>query len=411
MGAIKKESVTVSIDIGTTKICVLVAHKKTDGSIDIIAVGRSPSHGLKKGVVVDIAKTVQSIQTAVKEAEFISGFTIESAAVGISGSHIQSFNSQGMAPIKKGIVKEYDIANALESARAIAIPEGQQILHVLPKYFSIDGQDRILDPLNMAGIRLETYVHIITGSISSVQNIVQCCQLAGITATDIVLEQLASAQAVLTPDERELGVAVLDIGGGTSDFAIYQNGSIRHTKVIPLAGNQFTNDLAIGLQTSIAQAQQIKELFGISHPSLVPPADEAIISVGEPSSSRKINQKDLLAILQPRSEEIMLHVKQEVEKQHLKPFMSTGLVLTGGGSLLPGIDVIAREIIGVPVRLGKPETKYLIPESLSNPIYATGYGLLLHAMAAEQTRGMEYLDGPLTKKIILRMKSWVSDFF
>ncbi|HJM68722.1 MAG TPA: cell division protein FtsA [Candidatus Babeliales bacterium] len=410
MSKINKDSLSVSIDIGTTKICVLVAHKKADNTIEVLAVGKSPSHGLKKGIVVDIAKTVQSIKNAVHEAEFIAGITIDRASVGISGSHIHSYNSLGAAPIKKGHVKPQDIVNVLTSARAIALPEGQQILHVLPKYYTIDGNDKILDPLGMAGIRLEAQVHIISGSIASVQNIIRCCQMAGVEAEDLVLEQLASADAVLSKDEKELGVGVLDIGGGTADFAIYQHGSIRHTKVLPIAGNHFTHDLAIGLQTTISEAKRIKEKFGITHPKFVEDYLTITLQKVDGEGQQTVKHLELLKILSPRTEEILEMLKKEITEQHLQQMMTTGLVLTGGGSLLAGADVLAQEMLNIPVRIGTPTTGHVLPESLDSPIYATSYGLVVHSIEKKK-RGMEYLEGPLVSKILIKMKSWVSDFF
>ncbi|OGB97210.1 cell division protein FtsA [candidate division TM6 bacterium RIFCSPHIGHO2_12_FULL_36_22] len=410
MSKVNKDSLAVSIDIGTTKICVLVAHKKADNTIEVLAVGKSPSHGLKKGIVVDIAKTVQSIKNAVHEAEFIAGITIDRASVGISGSHIHSYNSLGASPIKKGYVKHQDIVNVLTSARAIALPEGQQILHVLPKYYTIDGNEKTLDPLGMAGIRLEAQVHIISGAIASVQNIIRCCQMAGVEAEDLILEQLASADAVLSKDERELGVGVLDIGGGTADFAIYQHGSIRHTKVLPIAGNHFTHDLAIGLQTTIAEAQRIKEEFGITHHSFVNNDLDITLQRVDGTGQQHIKHKELLKILFPRTEEILTMLKKEITEQHLQSMMTTGLVLTGGGSLLAGVDILAQEMLNVPVRVGKPHTGHILPESLNSPIYATGYGLVVHSIEKKKN-GMGYLEGPLVTKILIKMKSWVSDFF
>lgn len=407
MSRVKRDSICVSIDIGTTKICVLVAHKKADNTIEVLAMGKSPSYGLKKGIVVDIAKTVQSIKSAIKEAEFISGITIDSASVGISGSHINAYNSVGATAIK-GHVKEQDIVNVLNAARTIAIPEGQQIIHVLPKYYTIDGNERVIDPMGMSGVRLEAQVHIITGSIASVQNIVRSCQMAEIHVEDVVLEQLASAHAVLSEDEKDLGVGVLDIGGGTADFAVYQAGGIRHTKVLPIAGNHFTNDVAIGLGTSIEEARRIKEAAGIAHPKML--KQKVIEYKTVEGVTKTLEQEKLLRILQPRAEEIMNMLKKQITEQQISSLMTTGLVLTGGGSLLSGIDHIASDILSVPVRIGRPNSGHILPESLDSPQYATGYGLILSAIEKREN-GLNYLDGPLVSKILLKMKSWVSDFF
>ena len=410
MAKVFSDDITVAIDIGTTKICVLVAKVNND-DIQIIGIGKAPSHGLKKGVVVDIPKTVQSIKEAIKEAEFISGQTIESACVGISGSHIQSFNSNGAVPIKKGgVVKEYDIANVITAAKAIAIPEGQQILHVLPQCFSIDAQEKIHNPLGMYGIRLEAQVHIITGSVASVQNIVRCCEMAGIKVTDIILEQLASADAVLSKDERELGVAVLDIGGGTSDFALYYNNSIRHTKVFALAGNLFTNDIAIGLRTTLNDAEQIKQNYGLALARLLGKDEQIEMEMAQGDLKQKINRSLLVNIIEPRAQELFLLLHHEIQKYNLKPFMTTGLVLTGGGALLKGMKEHAQEIFKIPIRVGSPKTNSVFPETLNNPIYATAYGLLLQNIK-KQKQSINNFNGPMTAKIFFRMKSWISDFF
>lgn len=402
--------IVVSIDIGTTKVCVIVARKKIDETVEIIGVGKAPSHGLKKGVVVDINKTVESIKAAVQEAELVSGYQIELATIGISGSHIRAFNSYGAVPLKHQEVRDSDIARVLEAAQAIAIPEGQQILHVLPQYFCLDGHEHIQNPLGMAGIRLEAQVHIITGSVSSVQNLISCCQLAGVKVQDVVLEQLASARSVLTADERELGVGILDIGGGTSDFAIYQNGGIRQTFVIPIAGNHFTNDLAIGLQTTLGEAERVKKESGI-YQSRVPGAQLMAVKKIYENEVQLISQTQLAYVLHPRAQELFSIVKREIIQSKLSPFMATGLVLTGGSSLLGGIDAVARDVLNMPVRLGAPKTGHVLPESLDNPVYATGYGLLLHAFDHRTQTPIDLEKSGSVTKVLYRMRSWIGDFF
>jgi cell division protein FtsA len=411
MAKVFSENIVISIDIGTTKICVLVARKNNDGSIEILGVGKSPSYGLRKGTVIDINKTVESIKTALKEAELVSGHTIESAIIGVSGNHIKSFNSYGAVPIKKREVQKSDIAHVLETAKALAIPEGQQILHALPQYFSIDGHDKILHPIGMAGIRLEAQVHIITGSIASIQNIISCCQMAGVKVSDIILEQLASAQAVLSHDERELGVGVLDIGGGTSDFAIYQNGSIRHTMVLPVAGNHFTNDLAIGLQTTLGEAERIKKEFGISKHNIDTTDEIITVKKIHGSETKLAQQAQLIHVLKPRAKELLLLVRDEIDRYQLQSLMTTGLVLTGGGSLLYGITLVAEDVFGMPIRIGIPKTGQMLPDSLDSPIYATGYGLLLHAFNEKNQPSFDLSKNSTVSRLMFRMKSWVSDFF
>jgi cell division protein FtsA len=411
MAKVFMDRVLVSIDIGTTKICVIVAHKLDDDHVEIIGIGKAPSDGLKKGVVVDVAKTIHSIKNAVKEAEISAGIPIESAYIGISGGHITSVNSSGVVPIKQGEVRSTDIANVLAAARAIPIPEGQQILHTLPQYFVIDSQDRVHDPLGMYGIRLEVEVHIILGAIASVQTLVRCCEMAGIKVNDIILEQLASADAVLSPDERELGVAMLDIGGGTSDLAIYHHGSIRHTFVLPVAGNHFTHDVAVGLRTTIKEAERIKRDYGLAFDGLLEKDDVIEIDRVQGNEKQLVQVSDLLHILNPRAEEILTLVRQEIIKHKMQSSITAGLVLTGGGSLLRGMKELAETIFEIPVRIGNPRFDYRLPDMLDNPMYATGYGLIIHALKQEQTGRLSRADAPVIKQVFERMKSWVSDFF
>lgn len=411
MARVYHEKIISAIDVGTTKICVLIAQQLDGESIDILGIGKAPSDGLRKGVVVDIGKTIHSIKAAIQEAELMAGIQIESAAVGIAGGHIESVNSHGVVPVKQGEIKPGDVANVLAAAQAIPIPEGMRILHVLPQFFIIDGHQHVSDPVGMHGVRLEVQAHIIMGAITSVQDLVKCCEQAGVSVTDIILEQLASADAVLSPDERQLGVAMLDIGGGTSDLAIYQNGSIRHTMVLPVAGNHFTNDLAIGLRTTISDALRLKHEYGLVTSEIMI-ADEIIeADMVQGSEKQFVQTSQLLRILQPRAQEIFDLVHREIVSKNLLRFMPTGLVLTGGGSLLKGMPELAREIFNVPVRIGLPRIEFAMPESLSSPIYATGYGLLVHVVKRHEQQKMQSEDGPLAQRIFERMKSWVSDFF
>lgn len=403
------ELIKVAIDIGTTKICVLVA-KQVGTDFEVLGMGKYPSEGLEKGVVVNIAKAINSIKAAVKEAEIVSGYQIEAAAVGISGSHINSLNSHGVVPINKtGKIKQADIYNVLEAARAVPIAEGQQILHVLPQSYAIDGLGNIQDPLGMHGVRLEAQAHIITGSVASVQNIISCCEAVGIKVTDVILEQLASAAAVLNPDECQLGVAVLDIGGGTSDFAIYQHNSIMHTRVLPVAGNHFTHDIAVGLQTTLSEAERVKHLYGLASNSNSNLNFELLDIQGQ--NLQTASQALLTSIIEPRAEELILLVLKELETYKLRKFMTTGLVLTGGGSLLAGLPELAARILQLPVRLGAPRTEIVLSENLSNPIYATGYGLLIQVFKAQSKSNLDLVDGPTAVRVFYRMRSWLSDLF
>lgn len=406
-----------AIDIGTTKICVLIAAVDNQGKIEVIGIGQHPSYGLKKGVIVNIGLTVDSIKQAVKEAEAEAGVKIYHAAVGISGGHIQSFNSTGVVAIKDRDVTQEDIDRVIEAAKIIPIPGDREILHVIPQYFRVDGHELVQDSLGMYGVRLEAQVHIVTGAVASAQNIIKSCELAGILASDIVLEQIASAEAVLTPTERELGVGILDIGGGTSDFAIYKDGRIRHSKVIPLAGNHFTNDLAIGLAVPIKVAEELKRSYGfvIEDRYLEYQTDRIEVSLGFEGGSREVDLFQLFEILNPRAEEIYNILNEEIVRYHLKGLMPSGMVLTGGGALLNGNKELAHNVFDMPVRIGVPQSFDAdgdrVPDLLKSPIYSTGYGLLLYAaQAARQSTQHRADEGALISRVFKKMKSWIHDF-
>jgi cell division protein FtsA len=405
------DKIISAIDIGTTKICVLIGHKLGDGQVEVLGIGKVPSEGLKKGVVVDVAKAVRSIRAAVREAELMADMTIESAVIGIAGAHIQSRNAYGAVPIEKGQVADVDIAAVINAAKAVPLSEGQQILHVLPQFFSIDGSDRIQDPLGMHGIRLEAQVHMITGGMTSVQNLVTCCERAGVRVQDVVLEQLASAQAVLNQDERELGVGIIDIGGGTSDLAIYQNGSIRHTMVLPIAGNHFTNDLAIGLRVTVSDAERVKREYGLASSDLLIEDKEVEVEMVQGGRKQMANTRLITEILEPRAQELLSIIHEEILARNMESILVSGLVITGGGSLLDGIKEVAESIFNVPVRIGKPKIVHDDPEILGNPMYATGYGLLLYATKKNHGTGLYNEDNKGVSRLLMRMKSWVSDFF
>lgn len=418
MAAILLGKTWAAIDIGTTKICALIAGLDSKGAIEIIGMGQHPSHGLKKGVVVDITTTVESIKKAVHDAEAMAGVKITSAYVGISGGHIQSFNSHGVVAIKRHDVTQEDIDRVIEAAKAIPIPKDRDVLHVLPQYFKVDGGDFVKDSLGMCGVRLEAQVHIITGAISSANNIIKCCEQAGVRVEDIVLEQLASAEAVLTPSERELGVAILDIGGGTSDFAIYKDGRIRHSKVVPVAGQHFTSDLAIGLQVPLDQAEELKRKYGFVAQERYLDLDDASVTVnlGYENGRKEIDTFKLYEILNPRACEILEMVLDEVLAFRLKSFMPFGLVLTGGGSLLSGMCDLAAEIFEVPVRIGMPQNNVIeggegaIPDMLKSPIYATGYGLLAYGMKGKNAHSVQGGSDAIFTRVYKRMKDWIYDF-
>lgn len=405
------DTIVTAIDVGTTKISVFIARCKDGAITEIIGSSVVPSHGLSKGVVVDVPRAVSSIAAAIKEAEAQAGITIETVYVGVSGAHISSTNSHGMVPLKHGEITQEDIDAALTAAQAIPIQEGQQIIHVLPQYFTIDGHDIVLDPIGMHGIRLEVQAHIVIGSVSSVQNVVRCCERAGVQVRDVILEQIASADAVLTPDECTLGVGVLDIGGGTADFAVFHRGSIRHTKVIPIAGNHFTNDLALGLRTTLADAERIKKERGVVHQNLLKPDLYEVISTVTGEGKQRVSQQRIFEILEPRARELISFVHDEIITYKLTPFLGTGIVLTGGGSLLIGIEQVTQEICGSVVRIGRPRYTIAMPELFQNPIYATGYGLLVHALKKQRADHEHKLQTSFVVRVVDRMRSWMKEFF
>lgn len=407
-----------AIDIGTTKICVIIASIDPKGKIEVLGIGKHPSHGLKKGVIVNIAKTVDSIKTAVKEAEAMAGVKIEQACVGISGGHIQSFNSTGVVAVKGRTVTQRDLDRVIEAAKAVAIPKDQEILHVLPQYFRIDGQEFVLDALGMFGVRLEAQVHMVTGSVSSAQNIIKSCELAGVRVSDIVLEQIASADAVLTPFERELGVGILDIGGGTSDFAIYKDGRIRYSKVIPIAGNHFTNDLAVGLGVPVGKAEEVKKIHAsVLQSKILEQANSYLdVDLGYDGGIKTVQLSTASEILRFRADEIFDLLIDEILNNRLRNMMPAGLVLTGGGCLLDGMKELAAERLGLPVRVGLPQAysdtdRYVIPDALKSPIYSTGFGLLVYTTGDRDMRGISSTDDSAVTRIFGKMKSWLYDFF
>lgn len=409
----------VAMDIGTSKICVIVAGLDPSGNIEVLGIGQHPSFGLKKGVVVDVKKTVDSIKRAIADAEAMSGTKIESAVIGISGGHVQAVNSQGVVAIHRGDVSQDDINRVIEAAKAIPVPEDREILHILPQYFKVDGQELLTDSLGMHGVRLESQVHIITGSISSVSNIIKCCENSGVVVDDIVLETLASAEAVLTETEREMGVGVIDIGGGTSDFAIYKDGKILHSKVLPVAGNHFTRDLSIGLQIPLRIAEDMKKKYGTVYAKggFNFKRDPIIINLRHDEKSKSIDPYLLYEILNPRASEVFEIIVDEVLQFNLQSFMPFGLVLTGGGSLLLGMKELASEIFGMSVRVGLPQNNLnfqgveFVPDLLKSPVYSTGYGLLIYASKEKDLTLAQSAYGSLFSRVFKRMKSWIYDFF
>ncbi|MFL5360910.1 MAG: cell division protein FtsA [Myxococcales bacterium] len=379
MMAQKRGELVVGLDIGTTKICCIVGEAKETG-LDVIGIGQHPSRGLRKGVVINIEATVASIKRAVEEAELMAGCEISAVYAGIAGGHIRGFNSQGVVAVKDKEVRPSDVSRVIDAARAINIPQDREIIHVLPQEFIIDDQDGIKEPLGMSGVRLEAKVHVVTAAVSSAQNIIKCCARTGLTVSDIVLEPLASAEAVLAEEEKELGVALVDVGGGTTDLAIFVNGAIQHTSVIPLGGNHLTNDIAVGLRTPMHEAERIKIQYG-SAQSQVLERDETIEvpSVGG-RAPRVLSRRILCEIIEPRVEELFQLVHREIQKAGQENLLASGVVLTGGSTQLAGMAELAEEVLGLPVRRGVPRNVGGLTDVVSSPAHATAVGLLLYGL-------------------------------
>jgi cell division protein FtsA len=402
----------VGLDIGTSKVVAIVGEIKADGTLEIIGIGSHPSRGLKKGVVVNIESTVQSIQRAVEEAELMAGCEIHSVYAGIAGSHVRSLNSHGIVAIKDKEVVQGDVERVIDAAKAVAIPADQKILHVLPQEYIIDSQEGIRDPIGMSGVRLEAKVHIVTGADSAAQNIVKCIQRCGLVVDDIVLEQLASSYAVLTEDEKDLGVCIVDIGGGTTDIAVFGGGAIRHTAVIPIAGDQVTNDIAVSMRTPTQYAEDIKIKYACALSQLANP-DETIEvpSVGD-RPPRRLARQTLAEIVEPRYEELFALVRDELRRSGLEESVATGIVLTGGTAKMEGAIELAEEVFHMPVRLGVPQFVSGLVDVVSNPIHATGVGLLLYAKSnlELQRTAPPLLSGGM-QSIFERMKNWFQGNF
>ncbi|MBI5694498.1 MAG: cell division protein FtsA [Nitrospirae bacterium] len=408
----KQDNVVVGLDIGTTKICAIVGEVKEGGRVDIIGIGSHPSNGLRKGVVVNIESTVESIKKAVEEAELMAGVNITAVYAGIAGGHIKSFNSRGVIAVKDREITRTDVERVIDAAKAVAIPMDREVLHVLPQEYSIDGQDGIKEPLGMSGVRLEADVHIVTGAITSAQNIVKSCNRAGLDVLDIVLEPLASSYAVLSPDEKELGVAMVDIGGGTTDIAILLEGGVWHTGVLAIGGNHLTNDIAVGLRTPAAEAEKTKKRYGCALTSLV--RDDETIEVasvgGRPP--RVLSRQVLSEIIEPRIEEIFGLVMKEIRKTSFEDRIASGVVITGGSAIMDGIPEAAERIMEIPARRGLPMNIGGLVDVVNSPMYATGVGLVLfgaHQMGAGKVRRLS--GGNMFEKVFGRMKEWMEGFF
>jgi cell division protein FtsA len=413
---VKDDEFIVGLDIGTTKICVVVG-RASEGKISIVGIGSHPSTGLRKGVVVNMDSTVNSIKKAVEEAELMAGIKIDSCLAGIGGAHIKSFNSNGVVAIKDKEVRPDDIERAIDAAKAVAIPADRELIHVIPQEFIVDDQDGIKNPVGITGVRLEVKVHIVTGNISSAQNIIKCCRLAGLSVDDIILGQLASAEATLTEEEEEIGAALVDIGGGTSDIAIFSNGSIKYTSVLPFGGNNITNDIAIGLRTPIDDAEKIKKKYGCAFSNMVG-ANETIEvpSVGG-RKSRTLQRKTLADIIEPRVEEVAELIYEEIKKSGQEKLLASGVIITGGCANLEGMPELAESIFNLPARRGSPIGVGGLVDVVNNPSYATGVGLLLYGYKNAKGNRRGFNAGRSMKrllsghKLLDKMSEWFKEIF
>jgi cell division protein FtsA len=396
----------VGLDIGTSKVVAIVAEVSLESRLEVIGIGSSTSRGLKRGVVVNIESTVQSIQRAIEEAELMAGCEINSVFTGIAGSHIRSLNSHGIVAIRDKEVSASDVERVIDAARAVAIPADQRVLHVLPQEFIIDAQEGIPEPIGMSGVRLEAKVHLVTGAVSAAQNIVKCVQRCGLSVEDIVLEQLASSYAVLTEDEKELGVCIVDMGGGTTDIAVFCGGAIQHTAVIPIAGAQVTNDIAVSLRTPAQYAEEIKIKYACALSQLANP-DETIEvpSVGD-RPPRRLARQTLAEVVEPRYEELFHLVRKELRRSGFEELIAAGIVLTGGSAKMEGAIDLAEEVFHMPVRLGVPQYVDGLADVVRNPIHATGVGLLLYGREALQAKAESSAAKIGFTSVVQKMKSW-----
>jgi cell division protein FtsA len=400
----------VGIDIGTSKVVAIVGEITSDGKINVVGLGSHPSQGLKRGVVVNIESAVNSIQNAVEEAELMAGCQIYSAYTGIAGSHIRSINSHGIVAIRDREVTQTDVDRVIDAAKAVAIPADQKILHILPQEFIIDSQDCIREPIGMSGVRLEAKVHIVTGAVSAAQNIVKCLKRCGLMASDIVLEQFASSQSILGEDEKELGVCMIDIGGGTTDIAIFTDGAIRHTAVIPIAGDQVTNDIAIALRTPTRNAEEIKLKYACAVQDMADTNQMIDIPTVGDRPGRHVSKRALAEVVEARYEELFTLVAAELRRSGFEDVIAAGMVLTGGASKVEGAIELAERVFKMPVRIGTPQFVTGLTEVINNPVYATGVGLLIYGLQ-QRDHQQDPTVQPNLKGLWGRMKGWFQGNF
>jgi cell division protein FtsA len=407
------DNLIVGLDIGTTKVCAIIGMVNEYHSVDIIGIGVSPSRGLRKGVVVNIDSTVNSVATAIEKAELMAGSEVRSVYSGIAGGHIEGINSRGVVAVsnKEREITIAEVERVIDAAKALALPMEREVIHVIPQEFIVDNQEGIRDPIGMNGVRLEAEVHIVTGAVASAQNIVKSVNRGGYAVNDIVLEPLASALATLKDDEKELGVVLIDIGGGTTDILVYLNGSIWHTGVISMGGNHVTNDISIGLRTPIQAAEDIKRRWGAADSELVDPDETIEIPNVGGRNPTQIPRQILAEIIQPRMEEIFLLVKHELENKEFERLLSGGVVLTGGASLLHGTEKVAEKVFELPVRVGRPQCVGGLVNEVSSPEYSTGVGLVMYGLNTRPEELVESRGAGLFSNVKKRMTSWFGEFF
>ena len=407
----KKNSIIVGLDIGTSKVCTAVGEMSEDG-VEIIGVGSHASSGMRKGVVINIDNTVNSIKKAVEQAALMGGCEINTVFTGISGSHIKAFSSHGVVAVKSKEVSQRDLDRVLEAAKAVAIPPDQEIVHVLPQDYIIDDQDGIRYPLGMAGVRLEARVHIVTGATTAMQNIVKCCNRSGLHVTDVVLMPVACADAVLTDEDKDLGVALADMGSGTTDITIFHDGSVKHTVILPIGGNHVTNDIAAGLRTPFADAERIKLRYGCAKASMIAEQMRLEVPSAAGKPDRTVSRQILCEIIEPRMEEVFQLIRKEIAKSGYEDCLGSGVVMTGGSMLLPGAVEAAELAVGIPVRLGTPRHVGGLIDVIANPVYSSAIGLVLYGMKRQDRSFFRIRDdATILSKVKHRMSDWLSEFF
>jgi len=406
----KKSSILVGLDIGTSKVCAVVG-EMTEQGVEIIGLGSHASQGLRKGVVINIEATVSSVKKAVEEAALMAGCEIHTVFTTISGGHIKAFNSHGIVAVKNQEVAQRDLERVIDAAKAVAIPMDREVLHVLPQDYIIDEQDGIKEPLGMSGVRLEAKVHIVTGSVTSAQNIVKCCNRTGLNVAEIVLAPLAAAEAVLTDEERELGVVLVDMGGGTTDIALYHDGTLKHTAVLGIGGNHVTNDIAAGLRTPFNDAERIKQRYGFARARMVTGDERVEVPSFAGKSGGTVSRQILCEIIEPRLDEIFELVQKEIVKSGYEGSLASGVVITGGSMLLPGVVEMAERSFGLPTRLGVPTHVAGLVDVIHSPAYAAAVGLVLHGMKRQERSVYRPRDDKILSKMKHRMSDWLSEFF